>query len=465
MFVTHVSSSDGFGGAAIAAHRIHEGLGRLGVSSRMLVSGKSTQDESVLAVVPGRSFTRRLRRRLRSEIIVRQFARHSGARPKYLDAFSDDRAADREALLEMIAWSGIYHLHWVTGLLDCTSFFRSIPVDVPLVWTLHDMNPFTGGCHYTAGCNRFTVGCGACPALGSANSFDLSAAIFHRKLTAYNRLQPENVRIVAPSRWLRREASRSVLFRRFEVTTIPYGLDTEVFQPRPRTVAREVFGIPREMRIVVFAAQSLDNHRKGLDLLIAALDGLDLDGEIGLASVGGGRVFGILGKKYFSLGELKSERLISFAYSSADVFVLPSREDNFPNVLLEAMACGTPTVAFGVGGIPEIVRPGITGLLATAEDVRSLRHAILAILGDDQKRESMSRESRRIALEEYRLELQAKRYLHVYEQLLTGKEEPMASAVDEDSPEIWAGKHRLPSGPRRWGERNLSLRFGDLPPH
>jgi hypothetical protein len=118
-----------------------------------------------------------------------------------------------------------------------------------------------------------------------------------------------------------------------------------------------------------------------------------------------------------------------------------------------------------VGGIPEIVRPGITGLLATAEDVRSLRHAMLAILGDDQKRESMSRESRRIALEEYGLELQAKRYLQVYEQLLTGREQPMASAVDEDSPEILAGKYRPPSRPRRWGERNLPVRFGELPPH
>jgi glycosyltransferase involved in cell wall biosynthesis len=465
MLVTHLSSYDGVGGAAIAAHRLHDGLGRLGVASRMLVAEKSTHDEHVIPVVRGRTFHRRLQRRLRSEVIVRQFARYSGTRPANLDCFSDDRVPEPDALLEMISWSGIFHLHWVAGLLDYRSFFRSIPGNVPLVWTLHDINPFTGGCHYTAGCDRFTAGCGACPALGSADNFDLSAAIFHRKRTAYDRLQPEKVRVVVPSRWLSREASRSVLFRRFEITTIPYGLDTEVFRPRKRAVAREVFGIPQEMRVVMFAAQSLDNHRKGLDLLIAALDGLDVDGKIGLVSVGAGRPFGTLGGKHFALGELKSERLMSFAYSTADVFVSPSREDNLPNVLLEAMACGAPTVAFGVGGIPEIVRPGVTGFLATAEDVRSLRHAILAILGDDQKRESMSRESRRIALEEYRLELQAKRYLYMYEQLLTGKEQPMASAVDEDSPEISAGKHRLPSGSRRWGERNLSLGFGELPPH
>jgi glycosyltransferase involved in cell wall biosynthesis len=453
MLVTHLSFSDGVGGAAIAAHRLHEGLGRLGVASRMLVAEKSTRDENVTAVVPDRNFNRRLRRRLRSEIIVRQFARHRGTRPAHLDAFSDDRAAEIGALLEMLSRSGIYHLHWVAGLLDYRSFFRSIPGHVPLVWTLHDMNPFTGGCHYTAGCDRFAAGCGACPALGSTEDFDLSAAIFGRKRTAYGRLQPERVRVVAPSRWLSREASRSVLFRRFEITTIPYGLDTEAFRPRTRAIARDVFGIPQEMRIIMFAAQWLDIHRKGLDLLLAALDGLNVDGKIGLVSVGGGRPFDTLGGTHFPLGELKSERLMSFAYSTADVFVSPSREDNLPNVLLEAMACGTPTVAFEVGGIQDIVRPGVTGLLATAENVRSLRHAIVAILSDDQKREAMSRESRRIAIQEYRLELQAERYCRVYQQLLEGIGQPVPAAVDSCPLELGCGNHPLPEpsspGPHR----------------
>jgi hypothetical protein len=237
MLVTHISSSDGFGGAAIAAHRVHEGHCRLGVSSRMLVSDKSTRDENVLAVVRGRGFTRRLRRRLRSEIIARQFARHSSTKPKYLDAFSDDRATERDALLETITWSVICHLHSVAGLLDYPSFFSidSRPcapgMDTPRY------EPFYRWLPLPAGCDRFAAGCGACPALGSVDNFDLSAAIFRRKRTGYNRLQPEKVRIVAPSRWLCRKASRSLLFRQFDVTTIPYGLDTEVFRTRPRAVA------------------------------------------------------------------------------------------------------------------------------------------------------------------------------------------------------------------------------------
>jgi glycosyltransferase involved in cell wall biosynthesis len=234
---------------------------------------------------------------------------------------------------------------------------------------------------------------------------------------------------------LSRAASRSFLFHRFEIATIPPGLNTEVFRPREQSVAREVFGIPQEMRIVMFAAQWPDIHRKGFDLLIAALDGLDVDGKVGLVSVGGGCPLEPLDGKHFPLGELKNERLMSFAYSTADVFVSPTREDNLPNVLMEAMSCGIPTVAFDVGGVPDIVRPGVTGLLATAEDVRSLRHAIVTILSDDEKRESMSRESRRIALGEYRVELQAERYRQLYLQLLaaTGQAVPVPPVSSNSS--------------------------------
>src|SRR6516165_12413764 len=312
--IIHFSTSDIGGGAAIAAHRLHRGLRRAGVDSRMLVAEKHSLDETVQVGARRHRLPERLRRRIRSQMINRDFARYRATRPAHLDHFSDDRAAASN-FSYFLPKADLYNLHWVAGFLDYRAFFGRFPRDVPLVWTLHDMNPLTGGCHYTAGCDRFAAGCGACPALGSTDNFDLSAAIFRRKRTAYATLQPENVRIIAPSRWLSGEASRSALFRRFEITTIPYGLDTEVFRPRRRAVAREVFGIPPELRIVMFTAAALDNYRKGLDLLTAALEGLNLQDKIGLVSVGVGRLFGTLGGKHFPLGELKSERLMSFAYS------------------------------------------------------------------------------------------------------------------------------------------------------
>jgi glycosyltransferase involved in cell wall biosynthesis len=305
---------------------------------------------------------------------------------------------------------------------------------VPLVWTLHDMNPFTGGCHYSAGCERFATACGACPALGSTDSSDLSAAIFRRKRAAYTRLNSEIVRIVTPSAWLSREASRSALFSKFDISTIPYGLDTEIFQPRRRAIAREVFGIPQDRRIVMIAAQSLQNHRKGMDLLLAALADQNVSREISLMSVGPSQPpAAVPGGYCFALGEVSTERLMSFAYSAADLFILPTREDNLPNVVLEAMACGIPVVAFDVGGLPDMVRPDMTGLLVPPEDVRGLRLAIEEILGDDERRAQMSFECRRVAVEQYSLEIQAERYRRLYKELLAKRHQAAPAAIGHQS--------------------------------
>ena len=399
----------------------------------MLVAEKHSLDETVQVAARGQRMSERLRRRIRSEVISRDVARYRTTRPAHLDYFSDDRAAAPDLLPNALPVADLYNLHWVAGFLDYRIFFGRVPRDVPLVWTLHDMNPFTGGCHYTAGCDRLVGGCGACPALGSTDSKDLSATIFHRKRAAYAKLNPEIVRIVTPSAWLCREASRSALFGKFDVSTIPYGLDTEIFKPRRRAIAREVFGIPQDRRIVMFAAQSLHNHRKGMDLLLAALAEQKTRSDVSLVSVGMNQLSVAVPGGHYALGELNSERLMSFAYSAADLFVLPAREDNLPNVVLEAMACGTPVVALDVGGLPDMVRTDVTGLLVPPEDVRGLGSAIAAILSDDERRARMSRECRRVAVEQYSLEIQAERYRLVYEELLARQRRAARAAITRQS--------------------------------
>jgi glycosyltransferase involved in cell wall biosynthesis len=181
----------------------------------------------------------------------------------------------------------------------------------------------------------------------------------------------------------------------------------------------------------MFAAQSpLQNHRKGKDLLLAALAELNGSRKIGLMSVGQSQPHAAVPSGYsFSLGELNSERLMSFAYSAADLFILPTREDNLPNVVLEAMACGIPVVAFDVGGLPDMVRPDVTGLLVPSEDVGGLRSAIEAILGDGERRARMSLECRRVAVEQYSLEIQAGRYRRLYEELLATQRRAAHGAI------------------------------------
>ena len=331
--VLHINVYDLHGGAAIAANRLHQGLRRIGTNSRMLVEKKAGDDPSVLRSERSRALSASLTRRIRKRWLRGQLARYAGSQPPTADFFSDDRAVDTEALVRALPKAGVYNLHWVARYLDYTRFFSQLSIGQPLVWTLHDMNPFTGGCHYTAGCRRFEAECGFCPALGSRTQRDLSSEIHARKRRQYDRLLPETTRIVTPSQWLAGEARRSSLFRRFDTVVIPNGLDTEVFRPRDRAEARDIFGLPHDITLVMFTGRSLEFHRKGIDLLVAALNELRSE-NVGLVSVGGGRLQVRLDGRHFPLGSIDDEGRLSFAYSTADILVCPTREDNLPNVVL-----------------------------------------------------------------------------------------------------------------------------------
>ncbi|TVR99359.1 MAG: glycosyltransferase [Rhodospirillales bacterium] len=413
----HFSTHDQRGGAAIAAHRIHQGLRSLGVASRMVVAKRSGNDPDVAAVQgPPGPLPVRFWRRLDRERLDRGLRAYARTQSPIRGLFTDDRVPGPDRLSETLPAAEVYHAHWVAGLLDYRRLFARLPAGTPFVWTLHDMNPFTGGCHYALGCERYLERCGACPQLGSRNENDITGRGHRRKTSALRRLLPETTRIVAPSRWLAGDARRSALLARFETLTIPNPLDTDIFQPRDRATAREVFGLPQTARIVLFVADSLSDHRKGMDLLQSAVAGLPAEAGVTLAAVGGSK--GGMDGECIALGRIDNPRIFSFALSAADVFVLPTRADNLPNVILEAMACGVPVVSFDVGGVPDMVRPGVTGLLAPPEDVAALRQAILTLLEDDALRAHMTAECRRVAVTEYAMEIAARRYLAVYEELM-----------------------------------------------
>jgi glycosyltransferase involved in cell wall biosynthesis len=313
----------------------------------------------------------------------------------------------------------------VADFLDQESFFEWLPESKPLVWTLHDMAPFTGGCCYDLDCWKFMEECGACPQLGSKQNNDFTRGVWERKEKYYQGVGSAQFHIVTPSGWLGEQVARSSLLSRFARSVIPYGLDLEVFQPRERKSAREILGIPVNAKVLLFVSQEIFNLRKGFPLLAKALEGM-LE-EIFLLSIGAGRPEGISGLPHVHVPSANHDGLLSLIYSAADVFVLPSLADNLPNTMLEAMACGTPVVAFGAGGIPDGVRPGVTGLLARTGDVTELRAAMLELLNNDAKRAEMAANCRRIAVAEYGLELQAKRYLKIYESLLVATKAARAS--------------------------------------
>jgi glycosyltransferase involved in cell wall biosynthesis len=331
---------------------------------------------------------------------------------------SDDRSEHNGDILRQVPSSDILNLHWVAGFFEYISFFREVPPNLPIVWTLHDMNPFTGGCHFDGGCGKFNEHCGACPQMGSSKLDDFSAHVWKRKNEAFARVGANMMHIVAPSRWLAAEAKKSSLFRHLPVTVIPYGLETDRFQPRDRHFARQLFEIPSEAKVVLFVADSANEKRKGLDLLLEAIRGLGDLPDLYVFAVGRNVSSTLLGVRSRTINYVRDDLTLSLVYSTADVFVVPSLEDNLPLTALEALACGIPTIAFSVGGIPDIVREGQTGILTPTGDVGALRRAIAALLQNPERRATMAQECRRVAVQEYNLDVQARRYVVLYEELV-----------------------------------------------
>jgi glycosyltransferase involved in cell wall biosynthesis len=387
----------------------------------MLVGSKESDDPDVHIVRQDDSFSDRLHGFLRKKLISYEFASYRDTVSPTLELFSDTRVARPRRLVNSLPDADVYNLHWIAGLLDYGVFFNAIGHNAPIVWRLPDMYPFTGGCHYSTGCEKFVEQCGACPQLGSSNESDLAARNYARKRHALYLRRPEATKIITPSKWMAAEVARSSLLGRFETLVIPSSVDTEVFQPRDRYCAREIFGLPHDKKIIMSAADSLKNHRKGIDLLVIALSSFQNRNDLMFVSVGNGSLKNYQGPQHRSLGPIKSERLLSFAYSAADIFVTPARQENFAQVLLEAMACGIPAIAFNVGGFPDIIRNTQTGLLVSAEDVVQLAQAINTLVNDNDIRVRMSANSRRIVVEEYGLERQAKQYKSVYEQLIVSR--------------------------------------------
>jgi glycosyltransferase involved in cell wall biosynthesis len=415
--ITHVSTNDISGGAARAAYRLHTGLRNLGHDSWMLVSHKESEDSSVAAFQPRRDLLSRIRRRVVSGYLARSW-RGLAPRPAGATFFSDDRSPYGAEILEQIPPSDILQLHWFASFVDYRKFFRRVPRGMPIVWTLHDMNPFTGGCHFDGNCGRFQARCGACPELFSTVQEDFSAEVWRRKKLGLSHLEEGGIQLVAPSRWLAGQARSSTLLGSMPIEVIPYGVDTETFQPRDRNAARARFGIARGAKVALFVAEWAGEKRKGLELLVEAIRRMKGTQDFWLAAIGRELPKELAGVQSVSINHVRDEMTMSMVYSLADIFVIPSIQDNLPNTLLEAMACGVPPVAFSVGGLVDVVRPGKTGVLLSLGDIDGLRDAIAGLMVNDEERLRMAAECRRIALKEYGLEVQARRYAVLYERLV-----------------------------------------------
>jgi len=417
--IIHISTRDLKGGAARSAYRLHSALRISKLDSRMLVADKLSNDPSVHAItLPRKNIFKQISWRLRWKKIHDDLARYQASRPPIYEYFSDDRSIFGSVPAKRLPVCDVINLHWVAGFIDYSSFFKLIPKHIPIVWRLSDQNPFTGGCHYDNHCGKFNSGCGACPQLGSNDRSDLSAKIWRRKQQAYSYISSEKMRIVAQSKWMKEEIKKSALFGRFNAEIIPNGLDTKIFSPCDAGEMRQTLGISHESKIILFVSEATTNLRKGFHLLAEALQEFTAEEKITLLSVGKGKAELKSPLSYIHLENINDDNRLALIYSMADVLVIPSLQDNLPNTALESIACGTPVVGFQVGGIPDIVRPGKTGLLAPLGDVKAFHEAIREILNsDDHKQSEMAEKCREIAVREYDLSILTNNYSKLYNQI------------------------------------------------
>ncbi len=404
MNVLHINQSDISGGAAIASYRLHKSLLARNFDSYLLV-GKTKISSPRINSVPRKYFLEKQLNRLISPFGFNYINHISSFNiPKHIYYQNADII-------------NFHNLH--------TGYFNYLAISLltenkPAVLTLHDMWSFTGHCAYSYDCDRWKIGCGKCPYpnIYPAVARDNTRLEWKLKNWVYSR---SNLNIVAPSNWLFEQAKQSML-NRFPIYHIPYGIDTEAYQPLNSEQCRLVLGIPTNKKVLMFAAESLKDSRKGGDLLIKALSNLpeSLKAETILLTFGygGESISETVGMTSINLGYVTSDRLKSIAFSAADLFVFPTRADNLPLVLQESIACGTPMVSFKVGGVPDLVRPGITGYLASPEDTNDFCNGIVQLLEDKNLRNSMSQNCRAIALSEYSLEAQTKQYIDMYKNIL-----------------------------------------------
>lgn len=402
MKVLQINQSDIAGGAGIAGYRLHQALLAQGIESNLLVGRKLSSDPNVELLG-------------RKGIVDRSLVFAGQAIGlNYVLGRSGRRLARHPSVTQADVLN-LHNLH--TGYINYL-FLRPLIRSKPTVLTLHDMWAFTGHCAYSFDCERWRQGCGQCP--------DKAAypAVFIDNTRLEHRLKRHvfgegNLSVVTPSRWLAALA-RDSLLGKHPVECIPNGVDLAVFRPLDKAQCRAILGLPESVMVLCFAAEYLNDTRKGGALLIEALRRLSKEAKSSLCLLTFGHSMQELqglGIHTVEMGYLGSDRLKAVVYSAADAFVLPSMADNLPLVLQEAMACGTPLVGFDAGGIPELVRDGVTGRLAAKGDVDSLAAAISQTMEDATTRRAMGAQCVAVARQEFDIALQVERYTGLYRRL------------------------------------------------
>ncbi len=419
MDILLLSDSDERGGAARGAHRLYRGLQGLGVNAQMLVRDPLIHEDALRdpRVLKHATWAAKASRRMGDFPLMQYPRRKPGL-------FSTQWFPNGVGAAISAMNPDIVHLNWIcNGYLSVEAIGQ---IRTPIVWTLRDMWAFTGGCHYSESCEGYARHCGTCPSLRSVREEDLSRWVWQRKARAWRNL---NLTLVTPSHWLKDAAQKSSLFYDRPIEVIHHGLDLQQFRPqrsaKDRQMARQALGLPLDRQVILFGAlNALDDARKGSQHLLKAIQYLTANGwgdriQFVVFGASSSEMLQDSGCPVTNLGSIQDDRYLASLYSVADVMVVPSEQEAFGHTACEALASGTPVVAFDATGPRDIVDHQRNGYLAQPYLANDLARGIAWVLEDSDRLARLRVEARLKAEQSFDGMRQAERYVRLFEEVLS----------------------------------------------
>lgn len=407
------------GGAAIACQRILKVLQNIPeVSTQMLVhEGKN--DAQVLSLEEGFWKKKKVFARFAAERLA--FLPYE-AEKKYRFAFSPTRVGVDISKHPAVLEADILHLHWINfGFLSLKNLKQLFALQKPIVWTLHDMWAFTGGCHYSEDCTFYEQECGHCFYLKNSKKDDLSHQIWEKKEVIYSN---RNLHFTAPSRWTKKVAQASKLLKSFPIHHITHPLDVEIFKPLTKENLYTKYRLDSDKKYILFGAMNINHERKGFRYLKNALEILSQkfpekisNWELLVFGKADQEMLQGLPFQAHYLGTISSSEVLSEIYNISSLFVMPTLQEVLGFTVLEALACGTPVVGFDTGGIPDMVKHQKNGYLAEYKSATDLAKGIAWVLNHPSYQE-LSAHARKIVLQNHSEEKIAQEYLYLYKSLI-----------------------------------------------
>ncbi len=413
MNLAFISFFDSGSGSGKALYRMAEGLCSAGHNAYLLVKQKTSDALWSMQIkphfVPENNPDIQLEKHIQDDLIARNRTNVSDL--VFTFPYPGYDLSNSEPILS----ADVINLRWIAYYQSIETIQRLCRLGKPVVWTMDDMAPFTGGCHQSANCLKYETDCMDCHQLVD-NTNQIPSKVLKFKAKRY----PENMTIVSPSQWMAKKAKNSLPFRNHNVLHIPNGIDVAKFYPVNKKEARMRLGLDTEKLYLLFGAYYASTV-KGVDLVEMLLPKLpnNINGrQLELISFGENHAINDRGYlKHHAFGRIDEEKVMIDMYAAADMFLMPSREENLPNVILEAMSCGTPVAAFKIGGIPEIITDRVDGLLIEPFDVNDMAHSIVEALKDLKWLKKASEAGREKIISKYTLEKQTNAYISLYENL------------------------------------------------